>query len=243
MAKPENDGTSGKKNAKATEAVTTVSDSEEKLSDAELVRLNSFKKRYEERKLARFKSEVKDGHSITFKGSVVMGAMCLSEASGTIDNALAGEIVGQVASTFRREETVDAYNLALAAMYDFRPNNLLEGQLCSQLIASHNLSMTLMARASHGTNQEHVVANAGLSERLMNLYIKQVEALGRLRGGESRGRQEIIVKHMSVGSLNSGVVNNSIVPNAPQAIDMARAGEFVAISGVKESAAVEGHRG
>jgi len=99
---------------------------------------------------------------------------------------------------------VDRCNIALAALHGIKPKDELEGMLAVQMVGTHNLAMTFMARAMlEGQTCDGVDANISRATKLMRTFTAQIEALNRYRG---QGQQKVIVEHVHVNEGGQAIV-------------------------------------
>jgi len=93
----------------------------------------------------------------------------------------------------------------LAFLQDIEPQDMQEGMLAVQMLATHSLSMEMSARALlWSQTNESVTDNLNRMAKLQRLFIKQMDALQKKR---NRG-QVIQVQHVNVESGGQAVVAN-----------------------------------
>ena len=87
-----------------------------------------------------------------------------------------------------------------------KPTDEMEGMLSSQMVAVHHATMESLRRAMNLdlTNQDRAL-NLQSAAKLGGLYLRQMEALDKLRG---KGQQNIVVKHVHVESGANAIVGN-----------------------------------
>jgi hypothetical protein len=93
----------------------------------------------------------------------------------------------------RNKTNEQAATIAAQMLAEMQPSNAIEGMLCSQMIAVHNLSMNAALNATRGTNSVQVEDNLKTMVKFSGLFTRQVEALAKLRNG---GKQEVQVTHI-----------------------------------------------
>jgi len=81
------------------------------------------------------------------------------------------------------------------ALKALTPQSGMEGMLAGQMVAAHNIALTLTAQAFHGaaTKDAELFLRQGL--RAMGVYVRQMEAMTRQRG---RRRQSVRIEHEQV---------------------------------------------
>ena len=112
--------------------------------------------------------------------------------------------------TFRRIATmmgngVDALNLASQALHGLEPQSPLEAMLTAEMVAVHELGMRFAAEATMpGQTWEGRDVNVRRSTRCMAIFLKQTEALLKLRGKGSR--QVVVVQRVDVAPGAQAIV-------------------------------------
>jgi len=81
------------------------------------------------------------------------------------------------------------------ALKALTPHNGMEGMLAGQMVAAHNIALTLTAQAFHrsATKEAELFLRQGL--RAMGVYVRQMELMSRQRG---RRRQSVRIEHEQV---------------------------------------------
>jgi len=190
----------------------------ERLSKADSDRLAAWTERRRKHKVVEFITVGKgDDASAQFCDQEPMDIMALVglvEATGVSDHRLASRMVSQAAGTFVSENPADRHNLALSALHEFLPQDILEGQLVSQMTAVHNLTMRFLNNATSTTDSEVVGRNVDYATKLMRTHTAQIEALTRYRG---KGQQKMTIEHVTVQSGGQAIVGN-VTTSAPTAL-------------------------
>lgn len=123
--------------------------------------------------------------------------------------ALQGHLLTNVLSAFgnvSEEELTDTLNIALALLHEIKPRNGIEALLATQMIHTHNLSITMMRRATHSEQTvDGVDRNVNRAAKLMRVFNSQLDALQKLRG---KGQQKIIVEHVNVNEGGQAIVGD-----------------------------------
>ena len=114
------------------------------------------------------------------------------QATTGIDNETASRLV--VKAIINSGALCDSNGL-LAMVHALNPQSPLEGLLASHAVASHTMAMSAIRRAQDCewlNQEEHCIK---IATKLMNVFVKQTEALQKLKNG---GRQQIVVQHVNV---------------------------------------------
>ena len=107
-----------------------------------------------------------------------------------------------------REEGIDSGMLsALDRMRDMGPKNAIESMLVAHLTTVHAQMMDCMRRANGVSNEypQRHGAYLDLSVRLGSLFLKQMSALDKRRGG---GSQKVTVEHVHVSAGGNPIVGH-----------------------------------
>jgi hypothetical protein len=109
------------------------------------------------------------------------------------------------------DEDRSRHDLAVVgALVGLKPQDEIEGMLCAQLLACHNLAMESYRRALHpdqtlpGREQDLNAAN-----KLSRTYAALVESLNKHRG---KGQQKIVVERVDVHSGGQAIVGSVEAP-------------------------------
>jgi hypothetical protein len=124
----------------------------------------------------------------------------VQKVTGTRSDNAASRLLFQIqqAHVWPRVDEEAALPSALFALSEIRPQNGIESMLATQMVAIHDMSLLLMAKASRQEQYpEGVERNLILSTRCMRVFLEQVEALQRLRGKSTQ--QTVRVEHLTVG--------------------------------------------
>jgi len=82
---------------------------------------------------------------------------------------------------------------AMAALKHLAPQDAGEGMLAAQMVAVHNIGMDCLIRAAGGAGDDKTrETHARQGARFLQLYLKQLDQLGRKRG---RRRQSVRIEH------------------------------------------------
>jgi len=146
----------------------------------------------------------------------------LCDAAGIPNPRAANRIVNQAANTVYRpagrsaEEEKDASFDTLAQLLAYKPRDVLEGMLVSQMVGTHNAAMECLRRAQiPDQTPEGRELNLKNGAKLMGLFTRQVEALDKHR---NRGQQKITVEHVTVNAGGQAIVGGvKVVDGAPRA--------------------------
>jgi hypothetical protein len=103
-------------------------------------------------------------------------------------------------------DTVAVANGVLALLTELEPRDPMESMLCSQMTATHLLTMECFRRANvTGQSFEGREMNMRHAERLSRIYAQQVDTLNKHRG---KGQQKVTVEHVTVNAGGQAVVGN-----------------------------------
>ena len=142
------------------------------------------------------------------------------ELTGTHSAAISDHIFKQVNQAQVWPKTDDVQKglvLAIQAIGEMEPRNLIEVMLVTQMIAAHEASLMFISRATAGNpDRETNDSNVLRAARLMRLFIEQVEARQRLKGKASH--QKVTVEHVHVNQGGQAFVGsvdqtNIVVPS------------------------------
>ncbi len=124
-----------------------------------------------------------------------------------IDQGLAQ--LGAVLRGFKQPQTASDFNFALAVLDGLQPENEVEAMLAMQMVATHNVAMTMLARSKQSEFLEQANTHGSLAVKLLRTYTAQVEALAKLR---RKGEQTVRVEHVHVHSGGQAIVGNITGP-------------------------------
>lgn len=125
----------------------------------------------------------------------------LTEVSGSADEAFSNRLGEQVmgcldlAPDYGQAECNHRTRAAMGAMREIRARDGLEGMIAAQMVAAQSAGLTFLSRAMRGNRVEHGRRYGRLATDLMELFLRQTEALQQLRGRERRSVQ---VRHERV---------------------------------------------
>jgi hypothetical protein len=137
----------------------------------------------------------------------------MKETTGSSDTDLSQGLLTQMGATFQTGSPEDIANFVAAFMHGLRPRDEMEGVLITQMAGTHNLIMDYMRRAM--IPGQILGATNDYTDRafkLMNIYLRQVEALEKYRG--KRLEQKVIVKHVHIHEGGKAIVGH--VENRPR---------------------------
>ena len=150
--------------------------------------------------------------SVVPKGPETPGAMAnpFAEATGALDPEVAMHLAKQAISVLSPatsrgdEDSMRRVGSAFKLLEQINPQNELEGLLALQILGGHETAMECLQQsrlpaqtpAGRDTNLKHAV-------KFMGLYIKQLEALARLRG---KSQQKMTVERVNVESGGQAIV-------------------------------------
>jgi hypothetical protein len=143
----------------------------------------------------------------------------LKELGGSRDDRWNDRLVSLVASAIPGMNDMDsadaneAANATIAGMLNINSADPVEGMLASQLIVANEASLSLYRRAwaQHADYFEARVKYLALADRAARTVAVLAE---RLDAHRSRGRQEIVVKHVTVNA-DQAVIADTVTTGRP----------------------------
>jgi len=103
----------------------------------------------------------------------------------------------QIASVFWKGAADTNANAAIALIREIAPRNAVKALRAAQMIAVHNAALELLRRVVLPEQPGQFIDSlSNRATRLLRLYVDQVEALDRLRGGGAR--QTVRVERVTV---------------------------------------------
>lgn len=98
------------------------------------------------------------------------------------------------------------YRGTVLALRDISPQDILEGMIAGQLIASHNAAMECYRRAMIPDQPaEGRAMNLSQANKLSRTHVALLEALNRHRG---KGQQKVTVEHVHIHNGGQAIVGN-----------------------------------
>ena len=117
--------------------------------------------------------------------------------SAIFADRLSQQVVGCQVLPADKEALTLRVMAAVTALKELGPQNVGEGMLAAQMVAAHNIGLEFLARAVQlPAGDKGAEANTRQGARLLALYMKQLEQLGRQRG---RRRQSVSIEHEHEG--------------------------------------------
>jgi hypothetical protein len=169
--------------------------------------IDKWRKRYNERvKPLKFKKVDDRTLTHTEQDSEKFWARML-ETTGSPDVDFFQTILTQVRATLPQEEPERATNFVAAFMHGLKPQDEMEGVLIAQMAGIHNLIMEYMRKAV--IPEQFLGAAEDYTNRaykLLNVFLRQVEALQKYRGKTSQ--QKVIVEHVHIHEGGQAVVGH-----------------------------------
>ncbi len=94
---------------------------------------------------------------------------------------------------------------SLALISEIAPNDPIEAMLAVQMVTTHKCAMKAIESLnwSESLKQDSVASNS--ATKLMNLYIRQMEALNKHRG---KGQQKMTVEHIHVNEGGQAIIGD-----------------------------------
>ena len=131
------------------------------LSPSDRARYEAWRERVDECDVTRFKNADNGRPGVQIDGATIMGMISLFEATGAADPAFSQRLLGQISSALGGEDPAEAMNLALTTMRDFKPRDVLEGQLVGQMVGTHVAAMRFLRTATTSTDPERIGQTPG----------------------------------------------------------------------------------
>jgi hypothetical protein len=118
----------------------------------------------------------------------------LTEVSGSPDMTFSVRLGEQVMGCldlrpFGQDERNHRTEAAMGAMREIGARDGLEGMIAAQMVAAQSAGMNFLSRAMLANKAEHGRRYGRMATDLMELFLRQTEALQRLRGRERRSVQ------------------------------------------------------
>ena len=96
-------------------------------------------------------------------------------------------------------------NASLALIEGAKPRDEIESALVIQMTCTHSAAMAVLNRLGGASGDRTFAAMASAAARLLRVYATQVEALRRLRNGNS---QTVCVEHVHVNEGGQAIIGN-----------------------------------
>ncbi len=132
----------------------------------------------------------------------------LKNALGTPSNAFVAASLQQLIAAARLPNSgicEIAVNASLAFIEGAKPRDEIECALVIQMACTHSAAMAVLNRLGGASGDRTFAAMASAAARLLRVYATQVEALRRLRNGNS---QTVRVEHVHVNAGGHAIIGN-----------------------------------
>ncbi len=122
-------------------------------------------------------------------------------------------LMDQLAMSFIGSDPVDEKECeeimkkAVSLLVGINPQDQVETMLAVQMLATHNLSMTLIREAHQSKNGIRAEMYTHLASKITRIFTSQVEALAKY---QNKGRQRIVVEHVTVNQGGQAIVGSEI---------------------------------
>ena len=178
------------------------------LNKLELEALDKWRKRKEERVGPPKFEKGKRENELVLKEEVAFKiAPQMMETIGSLDIDFFFTMMSQAIGTLSTEGDEKKANFVAAFMHGLKPRDEMEGALVTQMVGAHNLIMNYMKRAMlPDQTVDGVNANTNRAYKLMNIFLKQIEALNKYRG--KMVEQKVTVEHVHVHSGGKAIVGH-----------------------------------
>ncbi|MBA7564361.1 hypothetical protein ES695_00525 [Candidatus Atribacteria bacterium 1244-E10-H5-B2] len=178
------------------------------LSKLESEALDKWKKRDEERiSPPKFEKGKRENEIVPKEESTLKMALQMMETIGSSDTDFFSTMLSQATGTLFTGDDEKKANFVAAFMHGLKPRDEMEGALVTQMVGAHNLIMSYMGRAMVPEQTvDGVDANTNRAYKLMNVFLKQVEALSKYRG--KTVEQKVTVEHVHVYGGGKAIVGH-----------------------------------
>jgi len=178
------------------------------LNKLEAKALEKWRKRKEERVgPPKFEKGKRENELVLKEETAFRIAPQMMETIGSSDMDFFFNMITQATGTLFTGDSEKKANFVAAFMHGLKPRDEMEGALVTQMVGAHNLIMEYMKRAMLPEQTTDVVnANTNRAYKLMNVFLKQVEALNKYRG--KMVEQKVIVEHVHVHSGGKAIVGH-----------------------------------
>jgi hypothetical protein len=139
----------------------------------------------------------------------------LREATGGRSDEVSVMICSQVDALQRAGGgTTESAVLSMKTIGEMAPGNVMEAMLAVQMIGVHNAAVEFLRRSQlPDQTVGSVDTNVTRASRLSGLFIRQLEAMAKLRG--TAGRQKMTVEHVHVHAGGQAIVGPVVRGNVP----------------------------
>lgn len=129
----------------------------------------------------------------------------IEKSYGTSNLASVSVLGAQVVNALGGKKVVDpaTHHAILEMLKSMGPKTSHEGMLAVQMVSTHFLAMDCISRTRDPNSIEVVETLNKMTNRLMSLFLKQSEALRKLKNG---GEQRIIIEKIEVKGGGQAVV-------------------------------------
>jgi hypothetical protein len=129
----------------------------------------------------------------------------LAQQTGFTGTYAAIHLIDQASRAFALDHAEEPEMTAVEMMTEMKPEGAMQGLLAAQMIGVHNAALSALARAaSQFVSGDDREASTRISIRLLRTFMKQTEAMAKLKG--TAGQQKIVVEHVEVHAGAQAVV-------------------------------------
>jgi len=169
--------------------------------------LDKRKKRDEERISPPKFEKIRGGKIVPKEKDFSKLFLQMMETTGSSDMDFSSNIMSQAIRTLLMGDDKEKANFIAAFMHGLKPRDEMEGVLITQMVGTHNLIMSYMGRTMLPNQAtETINDNTNRAYKLMNIFLKQIEALSKYRG--KTVEQKVIVEHVHVYGGGKAIVGN-----------------------------------
>ncbi|MBA7570894.1 hypothetical protein ES695_19245 [Candidatus Atribacteria bacterium 1244-E10-H5-B2] len=178
------------------------------LNKLELEAFDRWRKRKEKRVgPLKFEKGKRENEIVLKKEIAFKIAPQMMETIGSSDTDFFSTMLYQATGTLFIGENEKKANFVAAFMHGLNPGDEMEGVLVTQMVGAHNLIMEYMKRAMlPEQTTEAINDNTNRAYKLMNIFLKQIEALSKYRG--KTVEQKVTVEHVHVYGGGKAIVGH-----------------------------------
>jgi hypothetical protein len=152
------------------------------------------------------------------------GKALIMEAIGTTDLDFFAGFLGQLATAGGGEPNEQQLNFMLSVVKGIKPRDQMEAMLAAQMAANHSATMKYFRYFADAECVEHRDSAERILNKLMRIFVTQLEALKHYRMGVE---QTVTVQQVNVSEGGQAIVGNitqgqkDAAPNPPQPLALA----------------------
>ena len=125
--------------------------------------------------------------------------------TGTSNLDVSSFIIEHTVGTLDNDNIARKYNIMLQGLYEMNPSDVIEGMLCSQILALYSQGMENLRKANETTSLMHRESYTRWAMKLLHLQHETIEKLEKYR---RKGHQTVQVEHVHVHQGAQAIVGN-----------------------------------